>query len=233
MDPVLTDINKINKRSNSYIVYSYLFKAIDYSIKKYGRGKVLDIGCGNKPYKPLFTNNATEYIGCDINQTESNSVDIICNIIDIPLPDRSIDTILCTQVIEHVFDHKKLINEMKRLLKKDGVLILSGPAYWPVHGEPNDFFRFTRFGFQQLLETNGFAITETIENGGAWATAGQSLVHSFEFSKNKSVFFRVLRFAFYKLRLIWITNTLFKWLDKKDYNPVNPINYVIIAVKTE
>ena len=233
MDPVLMDIKKNNKRDNSYIVYSYLFKALDYSIKKYGRGKVLDIGCGNKPYKSLFTNNISEYTGCDINQTESNSVDIICNVTDIPLPDKSIDTILCTQVIEHVFEHEKLIIEANRLLNNKGVLILSGPAYWPVHGEPNDFFRFTKFGFQQLLEKNGFTISETIENGGAWATAGQSLAHAFEFSKNKSIFFRGIRFTFYKLRLIWLTNSLFRWLDKKDHNPANPINYVIVAVKND
>lgn len=231
MDPVLTDITKIKKQNNSFLVYHYLIKALSYSIEKYAFGKVLDVGCGNKPYRSLFKNNITEYTGCDINQNKFNTVDIICNVLEIPLPDESFDTVLCTQVIEHVYDHKSLLKEAYRLLKKGGVIILSGPLYWPVHGEPEDFFRFTKYGFRQLLEECGFSITEVQENGGSWATAGQSLAHAYEFSTNRSFLFRVIRFLFFRLGLRWLSNTIFMWLDKKDHNPVNTLNYVIVASK--
>jgi SAM-dependent methyltransferase len=231
MDPVLADIKKINKQNNSFLVYHYLVKALTYSIEKYAKGKVLDVGCGNKPYRSLFKDSITEYTGCDINQTSLNSVDIICNVLEIPLPDQSFDTVLCTQVIEHVYDHKSLLKEIYRLLKKDGVIILSGPLYWPVHGEPHDFFRFTKYGFVKLLEECGFSITEIQENGGAWATAGQSLAHAFEFSTNKSFFFKAIRFLFFRMGIKWLYNTIFLWLDRKDNNPVNTLNYVIVASK--
>jgi SAM-dependent methyltransferase len=231
MDPVLIDTKRNKRRNSSFLVYHYLFKSLTYAIEKYGKGNVLDMGCGNKPYQSLFNNKITGYTGCDINQNKLNSVDIVCNILEIPRHNESFDTVLCTQVIEHVYDHRKLLAEANRLLRKGGVMILSGPLYWPEHGVPHDFFRFTRYGFQELLEECGFSVTEVQENGGAWATAGQSLAHAFEFSSNRSLFFRGLRFLYFRCRLSWIYNSIFKWFDKKDYNPVNTINFVIVATK--
>jgi hypothetical protein len=82
-----------------------------------------------------------------------------------------------------------------------------------------------------LLEECGFSITEIQENGGAWATAGQSLAHAFEFSTNKSFFFKAIRFLFFRMGIKWLYNTIFLWLDRKDNNPVNTLNYVIVASK--
>ncbi|MGQ0737755.1 MAG: methyltransferase domain-containing protein [Bacteroidota bacterium] len=233
IDPVLKDAEKVSKRSTSFLVHHYLYKAIACSAEKHAKGKVLDIGCGYKPYQKLFNENkqVTGYTGCDVNQTSLNTVDIICDAEKIPLPDKSIDTVFCTQVIEHVFEKEALLKESYRLLTDEGKIIISGPLYWPVHGEPHDFFRFTKFGFEKLLNQSGFTVIETLENGGAWATAGQALVHSFEFSSKKTFLFRVLRFMFFRLRFIVLTNSIFRWLDKKDYNPVSTINYVVVAKK--
>lgn len=231
MDPVLNDINKLNKRSVYYLHYSNLFRSIRYAVEKYAEGKVLDIGCGNKPYKAFFNEKVTEYIGCDLAQTELKTVDLICNATTIPLPGESVDTIFCTQVMEHIFDHKGLLTEANRLLKKGGIIILSVPLYWPEHAVPFDFFRFTKYGMSELLKICNFTTREIIENGGSWATSGQALVHSFQLSKRRSLFFRGIRFIFFKLRFIWIVNFIFKWLDKKDPLPINTMNYVIVAEK--
>jgi SAM-dependent methyltransferase len=231
IDPVLTDIHKINKRNTSYLVYHFLFKALDQAITKYATGKVIDIGCGNKPYEKLFHGKITNYTGCDISQNKLNTVDIICNVTDIPLPTESFDTVFCTQVIEHVANHEQLLNESYRLLKPGGHLILSCPLYWPVHGEPHDFFRFTKFGLEYLLHKKGFSILEMISNGGAWATAGQAMVHGFEFSRSKSLRIRVMRFFFFRLRFISLINTFFEWADKKDFTDTNTMNYVVVAKK--
>ncbi|MEO6611860.1 MAG: class I SAM-dependent methyltransferase [Chitinophagaceae bacterium] len=233
INPVLQDISSVNKRSRYYLVYYYLHKAIASVVSKYANGKVLDIGCGYKPYKKIFAGNktVTAYTGCDLNQTSLDTVDIIYDGKKIPLLGESIDTIFSTQVIEHVFDHGQILREAYRLLKMNGKIILSAPLYWPVHGEPHDFYRFTKFGLDALLKKNGFKTLEIMENGGAWATAGQSLVHSFEFSTKRSVFFRGLRFLFFHAGGLWLTNTFFKWADKTDYNPVNTINYVVVAEK--
>jgi SAM-dependent methyltransferase len=110
------------------------------------RGKLLDIGCGNSPYKHLL-NKDCEYIGIDIkNQSDfnyNNDNILHFNGSDIPMDNESIDSFICTEVLEHIIDPKKLITEMKRVLKKDGVGLISIPWSARNHYIPYDFHRYT------------------------------------------------------------------------------------------
>lgn len=87
----------------------------------------------------------------------------------LPLQDQSVDIVFATQVIEHVTDPHRMVRECKRILRPDGYLILSGPFYWPLHEEPHDFFRFTKYGFEHLLKDAGFLEWQIREDGGDWA----------------------------------------------------------------
>ena len=216
----------ITWRSRDYLHYAPFWKSLKQAIAEYGRGEVLDIGCGNKPYAVLFADRASRYVGVDIEQSHLQKVDIICPATDIPLPDHSFDTVLCTQTIEHVFDHRQLLCEAYRLLRPGGHLILSGPFYWPLHEEPYDFFRFTRHGFEKLLLTTGFSVLSIQENGGSWALAGQALIHSLCQSK-----IGVIRFLFSTLRLYILFNLIFGLLEAIDHNPISTTNYVVVAKK--
>lgn len=202
-------------------------------IKKYGTGRILDIGCGNKPYAGLFEGLTFEYIGCDIVQSSLRKVDIICEANNIPLDGESFDVVLSTQTIEHVADCQGLVNEAHRLLKDGGYFILSGPFYWHLHEEPHDYYRFTKYGFEYLLKKAGFEVIEIKSNGGMWSVTGQSLIHSILNSKSKSIFLKILRFWFHRLWGYWFVNMVFSWLNKIDYNEINAINYVIVARKKQ
>lgn len=212
------DIN-IDTSDHYYLVYKPLIRDLKTSIEKYATGIVLDIGCGNKPYEVLFSKNIEKYLGCDIVQSSLEKVDIICEAHNVPLESGSVDTVLCTQVIEHVPDHNKLIQEIHRLLKMNGCLILSGPMYWHIHEEPHDYFRFTKYGFKYILESNGFKIHEMMPNGGKWATLGQMIIHTFPHFLIKHKFVR---------RMI---NSVFYKLDVKHFNEYNTMNYVVVAQK--
>jgi SAM-dependent methyltransferase len=225
---VSTNISKFNMH---YLHYKPFHKDLLAVIKKYAKGTVLDIGCGNKPYEKEFGTQISKYVGCDIIQSHLNKVDVLCEANNIPLEDSSFDTVFSTQTIEHVEDHQGLVNEAYRLLKPGGHFIVAGPFVWPLHEEPYDFFRFTKYGFKYILEKAGFQMIETNSNGGMWATAGQSLIHPFTHSKSKHFFIRSCRFFFFKLRFYWVINSFFEWLDKKDFNPVNTINYVLVVTK--
>jgi SAM-dependent methyltransferase len=213
---------RITKFSLNYLHYLSLHRDVLCAIDLYAKGKVLDIGCGNKP---------SEYIGCDIVQSSQQKADIICDATSIPLPSNDFDTIFSTQTIEHVSEHQKVINEAYRLLKPNGYLILSGPLYWPLHEEPNDYFRFTKYGFEHILTKAGFKIEKIFENGGMWATSGQSIIHSLVNSNTKFLPVRIWRFLFFKLKILWLHNLIFSWLDKVDYNTSMTMNYVIVAKK--
>ncbi|MCD6012637.1 MAG: Methyltransferase type 11 [Flavipsychrobacter sp.] len=214
-----------------YLLSNFLFRDLKHVIEKYGKGDVLDIGCGNKPYKCFFQ-NISRYTGCDIVQSSEGLVDIICQAVDIPLSDNSVDTIFTTQVIEHVADHRKLLSEAYRILKPGGYLILSGPMAWEHHEVPYDFFRFTRHGFEWLLEQYKFTEVQIIPNGGKWALVGQLMMNSIRSSfAKKTIIRRIFAALFFVLRIKWLINILFSALDKFDKDYSSTLNFVVVARK--
>jgi len=140
-------------------VYKYLWPSLNNSINsvittvKSLEPVVLDIGCGEKPYQDMFGN--CRYIGVNYSRVGA-APEIIGDALNLPVKSNSVDIVLCSQVIEHVPDPKKLVEESYRVLKSGGGLILTGPFYWPLHEEPNDYYRFTSYGFEYLLKTAGY-----------------------------------------------------------------------------
>jgi SAM-dependent methyltransferase len=228
----LEDVEEINISNTNYLVYLSFHRDLYKAIETYATGKLLDIGCGNKPYEIWCKEFVSEYIGCDIVQSSSNRVDVLSPANNIPIESESFNTVLSTQVIEHVEDHQGLANEAYRLLKQDGYFIVSGPMYWNLHEEPYDFFRFTKHGFKYILEKAGFEVCEIVSNGGAWATLGQVINHTFEFrNPNAHTIPRGMKYLFRKLRLFVLVNRVFSYLDTKDLNTINTMNYVVVARK--
>lgn len=214
-----------------YLVYKYLFADLRTAIDTHASGSVLDIGCGNKPYKPWFAGKISAYTGCDVIQSSENQVDIICQATAIPLPDSSFETVFSTQVIEHVADHNQMLAEAFRLLRPGGTLIVSGPMYWEHHEVPYDFFRFTRYGFIHILEKAGFSGIELYANGGKWALTGQMLQNNIRSSFGKGPGRKLLKGIYWLFRLKWVLNMLFRWLDKVDYDESTTLNWVAVARK--
>jgi SAM-dependent methyltransferase len=199
-----------------------VYRGLISDLKKaslHAHGRLLDIGCGNKPYETLFKDRVTTHVGCDIVQSSDKRVDFICPATKLPFEDQSYNTVLSTQVIEHVDDHGAMLAESFRVLQDGGILILSGPMYWPLHEEPYDYFRFTEHGFRYLLENLGFSEIDVANNGGKWALCGQVLIHTIENTR--------LHYNF----IIRTINRLFAYLDDRHPSRINPMNYVVVARK--
>lgn len=216
-----------------YLVYRYYHADLFRVLKKYSHGHLIDIGCGNKPYEIIIKQQIEKYKGCDIVQSSDRRVDVICPANKIPLPSESFDTALSTQTIEHVEDPQGLINEAYRLLKPGGHFILSGPMYWPLHEEPYDFFRFTKYGFSSLLKNAGFAVEEESANGGKWALCGQALIQAAypDIETPNSFKWRSLRLCFKLIGGIKGINRIFSKLDDENKDVSNTMNYVFVAKK--
>ncbi len=222
---------KIN--NPNYLIYYFLYRDLKESFIKYASGDLLDIGCGNKPYKDELKDKIETYTGCDIAQSSEQIVDIICNAWEIPLPDSSYTTVISTQTIEHVEDHQGLVNEAFRLLQPGGYFIVSGPMYWPLHEEPYDFFRFTKHGFRYILEKAGFEIIEIRSNGGKWALCGQSIIQALfpQIKNRKSLKQKTVRTLFNLMGGVKSINKFFLKMDQKYLSEVNTMNYVVVAKK--
>jgi SAM-dependent methyltransferase len=202
-----------------FLHYRSLFSDLEKASVR-ARGRLLDVGCGNKPFAGMFRDRVSKHDGCDVVQSSESRADVICVATDLPFKDASYDTVLVTQVIEHVADHQSLLREAFRVLRDGGVLILSGPMYWPLHEEPNDFFRFTEHGLRFLLERTGFGEIEVVNDGGHWALCGQVLIHTISTT-------RLARFRF----LVPAINRVFAYLDDRRPTRDNPMNYVAVAKK--
>lgn len=131
------------------------------------KGKLLDIGCGERPYEKYLKPYITRYFGFDINPHKK--LDFVSSVDHIAALDKSFDSILCTEVLEHLPTPQIAINEIHRILKPGGVLILSAPQEYWLHEEPHDYYRYTKYGLISLLTKNNmFAIKEVIPIGSGW-----------------------------------------------------------------
>ncbi len=130
---------------------------------------VVDIGCGNMPYRPLFESRGFRYVGCDI---ESAAQVTITPGQTIALGDGCASLVASFQVLEHVWDLAWYLGECRRLLRPDGRLLLSTHGTWLYHPHPTDFRRWTRDGLVKELEANGFAVERITGLMGplAWTT---------------------------------------------------------------
>jgi len=126
-----------------------------------------------------------------------------------------------------------LVDEAYRLLKNGGYFILSGPLYWPLHEEPYDFFRFTKYGFTHILTKAGFSIIEERANGGKWALCGQALIHALypDINTFSSLKWKIIRKCLNLAGGITAINKIFSKLDDKQHDESNTMNYVFVARK--
>jgi len=222
---------KLSRNQTDYLVYKYLFRDLRYAIDRYAHGKVLDVGCGNKPYERLFV-KSNSYIGCDVVQSSKGLVDIICPATALAFDSNSFDTVFSTQVLEHVDDHHKALEEIYRVLKPGGYFIFSVPFVWELHEEPYDFFRFTKYGIHFLLRKFGFDIQEIIPNGGKWAAVGQLRLNMmWSRFRNRPRLARIYKLIIKYSGLKIILNSYYSFLDSWDFDDLLTLNYVCIAKK--
>lgn len=141
------------------------------------QARVIDVGCGLKPYRRLF---ATEYYtGIDIqgggHTDEAKTVDAYYDGVHIPFPNASFDALICTQVLEHADDPEALVADCARVLAPGAQVFFSMPFAYPEHEKPYDFRRFTRFEHTRLLEKNGFSDIHIKQTTGIFGTLSQML----------------------------------------------------------
>jgi len=133
---------------------------ISDSFKKFGRrSKLLDLGCGIKPFQTLYAGFSETSVGIDVEHSPhgTSMADRIYDGKKIPFDDNTFDYVLCTEVLEHVPDPKEFLMEIRRVMKPGAVLIMTIPFMVPLHEEPYDFYRYTKYGLKHMLDGAGFA----------------------------------------------------------------------------
>lgn len=145
-------------------------------------GRLLDVGCGDKPYEDIFAGRVREHVGLEragtYGATTSGArgrADVVYEGGRFPFADGSFDTVLCVQVIEHTPEPEALVREMARVLAPGGALLLLAPFSFRLHEEPHDYFRFTPHGLRVLAERAGLSVERTLRMGGFFSLLGHKL----------------------------------------------------------
>src|SRR5437667_3864856 len=184
----------------------------------YARGRLLDLGCGNAPYKPWFGTKVGQYVTADFPPI-SEAVQVMCHAEHMPFRDASFDTVLCTQMLEHVPHPCLAAGEMARILKPGGILILSCPQYWALHEIPHDYFRFTPYGLRVLFPESWWEWKEHRQQGSTWAVIACALWQSFRtFGRGKRL-------------MALFANPVFMMLDRFRHNSNDTTNHLIVLAR--
>lgn len=153
-----------------YLILSSIARSLAESRDRYVSppARVLDVGCGEKPYYPLFAAAAAEYVGADA--IPGPLVDRVCPLEALAFPDASFDLVLCTQVLEHVRLPEEALAEIRRVLRPGGHAFVTTHGTYPYHPHPNDYWRWTQQGLEELISRiEGLELVELVPHRGSAA----------------------------------------------------------------
>ncbi len=203
---------------------------------KYAKGRLIDVGCGIKPYEELFTPFVDSYFGVDYPQTmdanygDQTKADFFVDCSETGLGDCSFDTLLSTQVIEHIYDTRKFIKECYRILAQGGIGIFTIPFVWQCHSEPYDFYRFTKHAIQRLFSEAGFEIIKIESMEGAYATLIQARIVYLLSREHNNILVKIIC-KMRNLLLVPYLNFKAIHLDRVFYSDKLCLNYLLIIRK--
>lgn len=156
----------------SLLVYRIMDQDMRRCARLYLRGRLLDIGCGTKPYAAILREHVTEHVGVDRESPFDATArpELVGTAYSIPTPDASFDSAISTAALEHLDEPELALRETQRVLKPGGIAVYTVPFIWHVHAEPWDYFRYTSHGLRHLFEKTGFEVVELYPLAGFWTT---------------------------------------------------------------
>jgi SAM-dependent methyltransferase len=157
-------------------MYDWLQARARAAAETYGAFRLLDVGCGSRPYESLFVERGAAYVGCDMEG--SAHADVFGLADALPVEDASFDVVLCTQVLEHVPDPAAAVRELRRVLKPGGRALVSTHGVAVYHPSPTDYWRWTSSGLERLFSENGaWSSLDVVPGAGTAATVAMLMAH--------------------------------------------------------
>ena len=209
-----------------------LIRALERA-RVHARGALLDVGCGSKPFAPLFASRVTRYLGTDLAGSPylgGARLDAFARAESLPVRDAAVDTVLALSMITYLPEPGAMLDEARRVLRPGGALIVEFAQMAPVAGAPHDYFRFTRYGARHLLERAGFEVVDVIPIGGLWARVGLSLIaglNRFNRGPTRVITELPVRALYVLLQLF------FELLDRLFTDPGEVLAHLVVAKKRE
>lgn len=226
---------RASKNRKELTISSVLFADLiasfyDTNLPKHARGKLLDLGCGKVPLFSTYKNYITENICVDWENSlhQNPFIDFYMDLNKpLLLKNDEFDTIILSDVLEHISSPEQVWSEMFRVLKKDGKLILNVPFLYHVHEQPYDFYRYTRFALQIMAEKAGFKIIMIEEIGGLLQVLTDLFAKGV---KHIPLIGKILALTSQALTSTFVKTKIGKRISQKTAQNF-PLGYFLIAIK--
>ncbi len=212
---------------SSRFIADILAKVYEALIKQHAHGLLLDLGCGKVPLYQVYKDYISDNICIDWANTLHK-----CPHLDyefslnqgIPLADEKFDTLLVTDVLEHISNPDLLWREMSRVLKPMGKLILGVPFLYRIHEAPHDYNRYTEYKLREFCESNGLTVIYLEPYGGSQEVMLDIIAKHIGFSKILSYLHLLFSKAF-------VSSIIGKKIFAKTSSKF-PLGYCLVAQKT-
>ncbi|MCL2289913.1 MAG: methyltransferase domain-containing protein [Bacteroidetes bacterium] len=155
--------------NSSWLMATLIAEWYEKRMPIYVKGDLLDLGCGKAPLYGMYS-QFTDSICCadwENSLHGTSYLDVSCNLNEpLPFANASFDTIILSDVLEHIVEPKQLFAEMFRILRPNGKILLNVPFFYWVHEAPHDYYRYTQFALRKFAEDTNFNIIELSARGG-------------------------------------------------------------------
>jgi len=152
--------------------------------------RVLDAGAGEGQYRRFFSKR--RYCGLDLGigdvKWDYSRLDVIGYLVRLPFPDATFDAAINVVTLEHVTDPARVLCEIARTLRPGGRLLLIAPLEWEEHQTPHDYFRFTRYGLEFLLQQAGLTDIAIEPVGGLFRLLARRMFNALQFFPGPLIF---------------------------------------------
>jgi SAM-dependent methyltransferase len=200
--------------------------------------RVLDAGAGEGPYRELFRH--VRYVALDDRRGDRRwdygGLDVVGDLLRMPLRAGSVDAVLCTETLEHLTDPGPFLCEVARVLRRGGRLHLTAPLQFREHQEPHDYFRFTRHGVRLLLERAALRPASIEPEGGYFAYLGDKVqaAHRVLFARDRKLVWKIVFLVLQPFSMLFFTvllPALCIALDPLDRRRAHTTGFLVVAEK--
>ena len=197
-------------------------------LEEYVHGDLLDVGAGTMPYYGIYRPLVNSTIGIDWHKSphDVSHTDVLADAnYGLPFSDKSFDTVLIADVLEHIFDPRQLIADAARVLRNNGTLIVFVPFMYGLHEAPHDYHRYTEHELRYLYQSNGIEIKQLQPFGGG----PDVVIDLIEKMSHESAIFKKL----VQVALPSIVGTKAFKAARAKHEVRFPIGYTLAGIKTD
>ncbi len=229
-------ISKYGKLSASYhsekihpgsrLYATLLARSYDLGIRKHASGKLIDLGCGDVPLFQTYRDFVDQVFCVDWN--DSIYIDFKCDLSQaLPLVSNFFDTLILSEVLEHIPTPEQLWPEMSRILKPGGRLFISVPFYYGIHEAPHDYYRYTEHALRRFAHQAGMKIIVLEPLGGTPEILADLLAKHITVIPLIGILISKL---IQRIALTFVRTSIGKKVSKKT-SPHFPLGYFLVAEK--